>query len=141
LDNILSMLHNNKLEFIICGDVNINYLKNCDIRQLGAFLNTFNLIGTAKFLTWIVMDSKTVIDNIVMDFLKASLGILAPALCNNSGYVILAGRGLLCGPLLDSGRRTNHLACWLWRMAWNNNTMCRRWARVESVSFDWPSWI
>jgi hypothetical protein len=28
--------------------------------------------------------------NIVTDFLKTSLGALAPTLCNNSGYVILA---------------------------------------------------
>jgi hypothetical protein len=29
-------------------------------------------------------------DSTVADFLKASLGVLASALCNNSGYVILA---------------------------------------------------
>jgi exonuclease III len=52
LDNILDMLHNNRAEFIICGDVNINYLENCDRRKkLDAFLSTYNLIGTVNFPT------------------------------------------------------------------------------------------
>jgi hypothetical protein len=46
LNNIFSIFHNNKAEFIICGDVNINYLENCDRRQqLDALLSTYNLIG------------------------------------------------------------------------------------------------
>jgi exonuclease III len=52
LDNILNTLHNNKSEFIICGDVNINYLENCDKRQqLDALLGTYNLKGTVNFAT------------------------------------------------------------------------------------------
>jgi hypothetical protein len=39
-DNILNILHKNKAEFIIYGDVNINYLENCDSKkQLDAFLS------------------------------------------------------------------------------------------------------
>jgi hypothetical protein len=65
LDNILSIFHNNKSEFIICGNVNINYLENCDRRQqLDALLSTYNLIGTVNFPTRIVNDSRTAIDNI-----------------------------------------------------------------------------
>jgi hypothetical protein len=64
-DNILSIVHNNKSEFIICGDVNINYLENCDRRQqLDALLSTYNLIGTVNFPTRIVKESRTAIDNI-----------------------------------------------------------------------------
>jgi hypothetical protein len=52
LDNILNRLHNNKAEFNICGDVNINYLENCDRRQqLDALLSTYNLIGMVNFPT------------------------------------------------------------------------------------------
>jgi exonuclease III len=52
LDNILNTLQNNKSEFIICGDMNINYLENCDRRQqLDTLLSTYNLIGTANFPT------------------------------------------------------------------------------------------
>ena len=65
LDTILNKLHNNKVEYVICGDVNINYLENCDRRQqLDALLNTYNLIGTVNFPTRIVKVSQTAIDNI-----------------------------------------------------------------------------
>jgi hypothetical protein len=65
LDNILNTLHNNKSEFIICGDVNINYLENCDKRQqLDVLLGTNNLKGTANFPTRIVNGSSTAIDNV-----------------------------------------------------------------------------
>jgi exonuclease III len=64
-DIILNKLYNNKVEFIICGDVNINYLENSDRRQqLDALLNTYNLIGTVSFPTRIVNNSRTAIDNI-----------------------------------------------------------------------------
>jgi hypothetical protein len=33
LDNILNKLYDNKTEFIVCGDVSINYLVHCDRRQ------------------------------------------------------------------------------------------------------------
>ena len=29
LDNIINLLHKNKIEYILCGDININYLENC----------------------------------------------------------------------------------------------------------------
>ena len=65
LDNILSIFHNNKSELIFCGDVNINYLENCDRRQqLDALLSTYNFIGTVNFPTRIVKGSRTAIDNI-----------------------------------------------------------------------------
>lgn len=65
LDNILSSLYNKKSEFIICGDVNINYLENCDRRQqLDTLLSTFNLTGTVNFPTRCVKNSRTAIDNI-----------------------------------------------------------------------------
>jgi exonuclease III len=52
LDNILNTLHNNKSEFIICGDMNINYLQNCDRKQqLNMLLSTYNLIGMVNFPT------------------------------------------------------------------------------------------
>jgi hypothetical protein len=68
LDIILNKLCNNKAEFIICGDVNINYLENNDRRQqLDALLNTYNLIGTVNFPTRIVKNSRTATDNIYIN--------------------------------------------------------------------------
>jgi exonuclease III len=55
LDNILTSLHNYKTEFIICGDININYLEiNNKKKQLGNLLGTYNLIGTIHFPTRII---------------------------------------------------------------------------------------
>jgi hypothetical protein len=51
-DTILNLLHNNKIEFIICGDINVNYLDNCSKRQqLDTLLSTYNLISTSNFPT------------------------------------------------------------------------------------------
>jgi len=33
LDSVLNTWHSNKTEFMICGDININYLENCKRRQ------------------------------------------------------------------------------------------------------------
>jgi exonuclease III len=52
LDSILSTWYNT--EFVICGDININYLENCKKKkkkqQLDALLQTYNIIGTVSFL-------------------------------------------------------------------------------------------
>jgi exonuclease III len=52
LNSVLNTWYNNKIIFIICGDININYLENCKKRQqLDALLQTYNLIGTVSFAT------------------------------------------------------------------------------------------
>ena len=54
-----------KVEFVICGDININYLQNCNKRQqLDALLQTYNLTGTVSFPTRKSKASFTAIDNI-----------------------------------------------------------------------------
>ena len=68
LDNILNFLHNHKTEFIICGDVNINYLDtNNKKNQLDTLLGTYNLKGTVYFPTRITNTSVTMIDNIFIN--------------------------------------------------------------------------
>jgi len=50
---------------VICGDININYLENCKIRQqLDTLLQTNNLIGTVSFPTRKSKVSTTATDNI-----------------------------------------------------------------------------
>jgi len=50
---------------VICGDIDINYLENCNKRQqLDALLQTYNLIGTVSFPTCKSKASSTAIDNI-----------------------------------------------------------------------------
>jgi len=68
LDNILHSLHNYKSEFIICGNININYLgTNNKKKQLDNLLGTYNLTGTVYFPTRMDNNSITVIDNIFVD--------------------------------------------------------------------------
>jgi len=56
--------YSNKTEFVICGDININYLENCKIRQqLDALLQTYNLIGTVSFPTHKTNATTSAIDN------------------------------------------------------------------------------
>ena len=65
LDSILNTWCSNKIEFVICGDININYFENCKKRQqLDALLQTYNLIGTVSFPTRKSKTSTTAIDNI-----------------------------------------------------------------------------
>jgi len=67
LDYILNSLHTYKPEFIICGDININYLgTNNKKKQLGYLLGTYNLISTVYFPTKAARTSATLIDNIFM---------------------------------------------------------------------------
>jgi len=67
LDSILNTWYSNKIEFVICGDININYLENCKKgQQLGTLLQTFNLIGTVSFPTHKSKASTTAIDNILI---------------------------------------------------------------------------
>ena len=64
LDSILNTCHSNKVEFVICGDININYLENGNKRQqLDALLQTYNLTGTVSFPTRKSKASTTNTDN------------------------------------------------------------------------------
>jgi len=52
LDTLLSILYNLTLEYIICSDINIDYLVNSDRKkQLETLLKTYNLTGTVNFPT------------------------------------------------------------------------------------------
>ena len=66
--DILNSLHNYRMEFIICGDINMNYLEtNNKKKQLDYLLVTYNLIGTVYFPTRTANNSATLIDNIFID--------------------------------------------------------------------------
>jgi hypothetical protein len=68
MDNILNSLHNHKSEFIIYGDININYLgTNIKNKQPDNLLTTYNLTGTVYFPAKIANNSITFLDNIFVD--------------------------------------------------------------------------
>jgi len=61
----LNLLHNNKIEVIICEDININYLENCTQKQkLDSMSATYNLIGTVHFPTRTTNGSISAIDSL-----------------------------------------------------------------------------
>ena len=64
----MNLLHNYKTEVIKCGDINVNYLKNCTKRQqLDPVLATYNSIGTVHFATRITNGCISAIGNIFID--------------------------------------------------------------------------
>ena len=66
------MLYSSKSEFVICGDININYLDSCVKRQqLDALFQTHNLIGTVLFPMRKSSTSATAIDNIFITQTKS----------------------------------------------------------------------
>ena len=68
LDTILQSLYTPMSHFIICGDININYLKeNEDKTHLANNLLSYNLISIINFLTREQNTSSTAIDNIFID--------------------------------------------------------------------------
>jgi hypothetical protein len=71
LDLILHTLHHPKVDFILRGNLNIDYLKDIDIvRKVNALLETHNLINTVTSPTRIGENSGTAIDNIFLDISK-----------------------------------------------------------------------
>jgi len=80
LEIILNSLHIHNSEFIICGDININYLEsNNKKNQLDNLLGTYNQLKLFFFSTKIVSNSVTLVDNIFID--KRRSYIIKP--CSN----------------------------------------------------------
>jgi exonuclease III len=68
IDKLLNHLYKPKTDFILCGDLNINFLeKNTNQTLLQNVLNTFNLHGTVHFPTRITSTTAKAIDNIFLD--------------------------------------------------------------------------
>jgi hypothetical protein len=68
LDDTLKLLYKPKAEFLICGDINTDYLIESNRKkQLASLLTTYNLSHTVNFATRIQNDSSTAIDNIFVD--------------------------------------------------------------------------
>jgi hypothetical protein len=71
LDQILQKLSKLKIDIIICGDFNINYLTdNTRRNQLDALLMSYNLVKTVTFPTRFDQNSCSATDNIFIDTSK-----------------------------------------------------------------------
>jgi hypothetical protein len=68
LNTILQSLYTPKLHFIICGDININYLNESENKnQMDNLLPSYNLISIINFPTRVQNTSATATDNIFID--------------------------------------------------------------------------
>ncbi len=68
LEITFNSLQNPKIKFILCGDLNINFIGSSHKKtQLNNFLNMHNLKGTVSFPTRITTTTSTSIDNIFID--------------------------------------------------------------------------
>jgi exonuclease III len=66
---ILKFLYKPKLEIILCGDFNVNFLDNSsNVHQVISLLQTYNLRHVGDFPTRITEESSTDIDNIFLDY-------------------------------------------------------------------------
>jgi exonuclease III len=71
LDVVLRNLYTATLEYIICGDINVDYLTDNDKKsRLEALLKTYNLTSVVNFPTRIQKNSASAIDNIFIDTSK-----------------------------------------------------------------------
>jgi len=73
LDATLKYLCNPKSEFLICGDINVDYLNVRTRKKLSSYLTTYNLSHTGT-----QNDSSTTIDNIFVDITRLSSSSACP---------------------------------------------------------------
>ena len=79
LDAVLRNLYTVTLEYIFCGDINIDYLTDSDRKsRLDALLTTYNLTSIVNFPTRIQNNSATAIDNIFIDTSKMGNYTISP---------------------------------------------------------------
>ena len=93
LEKILQKIYDPKINLFLCGDINVNYLKNNSRRsQLDALLMSYNLVSTVNFPTRIHNNSSSIIDNIFMDssrFEKYTIFPLINGLSDHDAQVII----------------------------------------------------
>jgi hypothetical protein len=79
LGTALKYLYRPKTGFLICGDVNVNYLLDSYHKvQLSTLLNTFNVTHTISFRTRIYRSKGSAVDNIFIDNTRLHSFIVSP---------------------------------------------------------------
>ena len=79
LDDSIKSIYKTNLNFILCGDINIDYLtENNRKKQLDSMLQTYNLTAIVHFPTRLQDRSSTIIDNIFIDTSKMSTYTVLP---------------------------------------------------------------
>jgi len=79
LDAVLMNLYTATLEYILCGDINMDYLSDSDSKsRLDALLIIYNLTSIVNFPTCIQKNSPTANDNIFIDTSKMDNYTISP---------------------------------------------------------------
>jgi hypothetical protein len=86
LGTTLKYLYNPKSEFLICGDMNIDYLNESNQEKTNSLLTTYNLTLTVNFASRIQNGSSTVVDNIFVDSIRLSPSSVSPIINGLSGH-------------------------------------------------------
>jgi hypothetical protein len=87
LDAILKYLYSPISEFIICGDINVNCLKeNNHKQQINSLLKSYTLSHTVNFATRVQNSSSTAIDNIFIDSARLSSSSTSPIVSGLSDH-------------------------------------------------------
>jgi hypothetical protein len=89
---MLKSLYNSKIELIICGDVNINYLTDAHRKnQLNSLRVSYNLFGMVNFPTRLQNNSISAIYNIFIDYSRQGNCEISPiynGLSNHNAQLI-----------------------------------------------------
>jgi hypothetical protein len=89
LKHFLQLIYNPKIDFVICGDINLNYLEGTNkVKQLHALFKTFNL-STATFFHKNVRQTSTATENIFIDSSKYDYHCVSPFHSGLSDYETL----------------------------------------------------
>ena len=81
LEKILSKIHNNSNDIILCGDFNINYYINSTFKQsLNSLVTSYGLSSIITFPTRIQKKSRTIIDNIFINTFKFNNFLVYPSI-------------------------------------------------------------
>jgi exonuclease III len=87
LDTILQSLYTPKLHFIICGDININYLNESENKnQLDNLLPSYNLTSIINFPTRVKNTSATATHNIFIDVSQLASYMVTPIISAMSDH-------------------------------------------------------
>jgi hypothetical protein len=67
------------IQFLICGDINVGYLINCDHKQqLSSLLGTYNMFYTVNFPTRFQNNHNLALDNIFIDKSRLHTYVVLP---------------------------------------------------------------
>jgi meiotically up-regulated gene 157 (Mug157) protein len=78
LDATIKYSHNPKSEFLICGDINVDYLNDNNHKKQTSLLTTCTLSHTVNFPTGNQNYSNITIDNVFVDITKLSISSASP---------------------------------------------------------------